>query len=216
MSLSFSNFTVQETANTRQSGRTFKRGQSFKFRFRKFIMDKGKEEERTETLFQLSNELFESTGLSSSANGGLQIVSPEGVPYIAVVARDNGTFLKHSDKAIAAGNKKGTAFKSTILEDALVAQGLIVNDDSVIGKSQKLDLIKVAENVSIGAKGIQASAVYQIVKDENTEEVSEEDEAEAATDSESEVAAGDPSQESSAYTAESANTGLGADEDDDF
>ena len=185
MSLSFANFTIQETANTRQSTAGAKRGQSYKARFRRFVADKNKENERIETLFQLSNKLFDETQLSSVQYGGIQIVSPDGVPYIAVVDRDNGTFLKQSDKAVAAGNKKGTAFKSTILEQALVAQGIINTDDALLGKSQKLDLTKVAEYVTIGegAKAISAIAVYQIDKDSNTDAV-DEDEEEGTVDSE--------------------------------
>lgn len=184
MSLSFSDFKIQEKANTRQAGASYKRGQTYKMRFRRFVADKAKENERVETIFQLSTDLFDSTQLSSVDYGAVQLA---GTSYIAVVGRNHATFLKQSEKAAASGNKKGTAFKSTILEDQLEGAGIINrSDDALLGKTQKLDLVKVADNVTIGEgpKAIQALAVYEIVKDSNTDAVNEEEEEEGTVDEE--------------------------------
>lgn len=166
MSLNFAEFKIADSANTRKTGVSYKRGQNFKhLRFRKFIMDKGKETEREETIFQLSDAMFVETGLNSSDLAATFIAAPNNGPVgLAVVKRDDGIFLKHSDKAQERNWEKGSKFKSTKLEDDLLANGVLTTPE--VGKSQNLSLELAGENVTL-ADGTVALRIYVIGKDDS-------------------------------------------------
>lgn len=170
--LNFASFTVQKSANERSSLAGVTRGQNFKMKFRKFLSKKGGVN-AVETIYTLSNDKFAELGLHD--NGIIQLISPDGKAYIAVVDNDSATMLKRTEK-LSEGAEKGKKFKSTILDKALLASGVIEDKE---GTTQFLDLEKVGENVDL-ANGIKAVAIYEIIKgeeaDEENEEASEDDE----------------------------------------
>ena len=162
--LNFASFTVQKSANERSSLAGVTRGQNFKMKFRKFLSKKGGVN-AVETIYTLSNDKFAELGLHD--NGIIQLISPDGKAYIAVVDNDSATMLKRTEK-LSEGAEKGKKFKSTILDKALLASGVIEDKE---GTTQFLDLEKVGENVDL-ANGIKAVAIYEIIKgeDERSEE----------------------------------------------
>jgi hypothetical protein len=162
--LDFSNFKAVATANEKLGNRT-PLGQSFDFKYRKFMSEKGGKES-IESNFTISNKKFDELGLSEK--GLLQVIDPTtNITYLAVVGNDDAVMMKRTNK-LAADAEKGKKFKSTIVEEALHAQGVI--DTTIVGDSQKLTLTLVAENVAIGSKGIQASSVWEIGKAVVTDE----------------------------------------------
>lgn len=199
--LNFSNFKPVATGNTRENVH-FTKGQSFNFKFKKFISKKeGKVKE--ETNFTISDKLFDSLGLETK--GLIELVSPEGVSYLGVVDSDNAVFLRNR-KSLKEGNVKGKKFKSTIFEKALSEQGIINLD--LVGTTQKLDL-KLAEGsesavVGEGDKAIQTYGIYEIIKAENAE-LTEDEKAEdaASNDDTTEDVAEEPTEEIGAAPEES-------------
>lgn len=157
--INFAEFSVQKSANERASLAGVKRGQNFNFKFRKFNSAKGGEE-KIETIYTLSNAKFAELGLDNY--GIVQIVSPDGKPYIAVVSNDEATMLKRTDK-LAADAPKGKKFKSTILDKALIAAGIL---EDVTDKTQSLDLVKVegSDNAPLAGGKVAVGGVYEIVK----------------------------------------------------
>lgn len=164
--INFAEFTVQKSANERVSLAGKARGQNFKLKFRKFLSNKGTEK-KIDTVYTVSNAKFAELDLHN--HGIIQVVSPEGVPYIAVVSNDDATMLKRTDK-LKAGSEKGKKFKSTILDGALLKAGIIEDKE---GTTQFLDLVKVADATKIG--NLDAIAVYQIVKGEGEDDEQEEE-----------------------------------------
>lgn len=160
--INFASFTVQKSANERASLAGVKRGQNFKAKFRKFLSGKTGEQ-KVETIYTLSNDKFAEMGLNE--NGIIQIISPEGVPYIAVVPNENATMLKRTDK-LAKDAEKGKKFKSTILDKALMSAGII---EDKTDETQYLDFVKVegSENTVLG--NFTAVAIYEVVKAEKQE-----------------------------------------------
>ncbi len=156
--MNFSSFKAVKTANERTNTAGIARGQSFKLKFRKFISRKGGKE-AVETSFYISNDKF--TELQLAERALIQLVSPEGVAYIATVDNDNGTMMKRTDK-LAADAQKGKKFKSTILEDALIKQGVI---EDKVGASQMLDLKEVATDQEVA--GIHAYQIFEVIKGED-------------------------------------------------
>lgn len=174
--LQFSNFKPVTTGNTRENVHISK-GQSFNFKFKKFISNKdGVKKE--ETTFTISDKLFDSFGLATK--GLIELVSPDDVSYLGVVDSDNAVFLRNR-KNLKEGNTKGKKFKSSIFEAALSKQGIINLD--LVGTTQKLDLklAEGSENATVGEgdKAIQTYGIYEIVKAENAE-LTEDEKAEDA------------------------------------
>lgn len=164
--MNFASFKTVKTANERASVAGVARGQSFKLKYRKFISKKDKKES-IETLFEIAKAKF--TELNLENYGLIEIKDPEsGVSYLATVDNDNATMLKRTNK-LAEGAPKGKKFKSTKLEDSLRSAGIIVDTDENLGKSQFLDLNKVAENIDLGTteNPVKAYAIYEIVKGED-------------------------------------------------
>lgn len=204
MNLNFSDFQAVDNTNKR-TGATWKRGQNFDFRFRKFLSKKGTEKEAMDSFFHISDAKFDELGLAERA--GRQIVSPDGQSFIAIVDEENGTFWKKSTKSDGSAQAKGKKFKSSIIEDALNAEGVI--DLNVVGKEQKLTLEVVAENVTIGTgeKAFTAYAILKVGKGAESEESEGEDEdEEGAEEEQANLNAGvqeTATQEASAQTATS-------------
>lgn len=164
--LQFSNFKAVATANTRDNSHLVHSGQSFNFKYKKFYGKDAKKNQIISSSFTVSNKLFETMGLDEK--GMIEIVSPDGISYLAVVDVDNAVLLKGGK--IKEGGVKAKVFKSTLLEKALSKQGVI--DLDVIG-TQKLDLnlVEGSESAYIGeeGKGIQSYGVYEITKAEDSE-----------------------------------------------
>jgi hypothetical protein len=168
MNMNFSNFKVEKTANTKV-GHAGPLGQTFDFRYKKFISNKkndaGVKESKEDTFFEVSTKKFDELKLATL--GMIQTVDEAGKSYLAVVDNDNAVILKTTGK-----NEKGTKgkkFKSTIIETALAAQGVI--DTSIVGKTQKLELVLVpgSEGVMLGDT-IKTYGVYEVVKSNDTSE----------------------------------------------
>lgn len=167
MSLNFSSFKTQKTANVRASVAGVARGQNFKMKFRKFVSKKNKAES-VESLFEIAKDKFNEIGLETY--GLIEIKSPEGQSYLATVDNENATMLKRTEK-LKGDAEKGKKFKSTILEDSLAKAGVITSE--VTGKSQFLDLVEVGKDVDLD--GIHAYGIYEIVKGEDTRSDEEKD-----------------------------------------
>lgn len=179
--LQFSNFKAVETANTRDNSHLVHPGQSFNFKYKRFYGKDANKNQIISSSFTVSNKLFEKLGLDTK--GLIEIVSPDGVSYLAVVDVDKAVLLKGGK---AKSGIKAKAFKSSLLEKALSKQGVI--DSSVIG-TQKLDLnlVEGSENAYIGeeGKGFQSYGVYEVAKAEDselTEDEKADDAKEAAED----------------------------------
>lgn len=184
MNLNFSDFQAVDTTNKRE-GVSVKRGQDYNFRFRKALAKAGTEEEKVDSFFQVSDVLFDELGLADKA--GRQLISPDGKTFLAIVDDEQGTFWKAS-KSNGEANAKGKKFKSTVIEKALHEAGII--DSNLIGKTQKLELTVVAENVTVG-KGEKAFVAYKVLEvtpavavegedlDNDTDEVSSDNQATA-------------------------------------
>lgn len=193
MNLNFSGFKTVQTANTKESARVAK-GQTFNAKFKKFKSTKGGVE-KLETIFTISNKLFDE--MSLAVYSMIQVISPEGVTYLATVDNDNGTIVKRTGK-LAVDAEKGRKFKSSIIEEALSKQGII--DLDLVGTTQKLDFNKVAEATEaepIEIDGTKVYAVYEVAKaadaelteEEKAEDATEDPEAEEVTEAAATVAA---------------------------
>lgn len=159
----FSNFKSVGTANEKVGNRT-PQGQKFEFKFKKFESKKGAKDGKAPTIesnFVISNTKFDELGLAD--NGLMQIISPEGKTYLAVVGNEDAVMMRRTGK-LADDAEKGKKFKSTIVENALHAQGVI--DKDAVGVNQNLTLIKVADATTIGSKQIPASSVWEVAKGE--------------------------------------------------
>lgn len=177
MNFDLANFQPVKTTNTRKD--TKPRGQNFKLRYRKFMSKLA----GLNFFIHVSDKLWDELGLEEKAM--IQLSNPAtNQMLLALVDNENGTIFNHSNKQKESGMKKGRKFKSTIIEDALASAGLI--DVNLQDKSQKLDLVKVAENVEIG--GVHAYQVFQVVVDtvsgDDAEDEADNAEAENATQTE--------------------------------
>ncbi len=179
MNLNFSDFKTVATANEKTGNRT-PLGQKFDFKFKKFNSNKGVKNGAEPTIdsnFVISNSKFDEMGLSEY--GLMEIISPDGIPFLAVVSNDDAVMMKRTGK-LADDAEKGKKFKSTKVEDSLHAQGII--DKDAVGVTQKLTLTKVADATEIGDKKIAAQSVWAISKAEETEEDRAEQEREDANE----------------------------------
>lgn len=174
--LDFSNFTAVKAANTRTNPVTGT-GQNFNLKFRKFMTKSKKEKGKVQTqiiqsAFEFSAKLFASLNLADKDTGLIEVVNG-GVSYLAIVDNEHAVFLKTNKKN--ENGDKGKVFKSTILEQALVEQGILVE---TVGLTQKLDLTLVegSETAIIGSgeSAIQTKGIYSISKAEDAELTEEE------------------------------------------
>lgn len=185
--VNFSNFKPILAANTRTgvSHRAGVVGQTFNLKYRKFLAkDKNSGKiDTVQTSFTLSNKLFEELNLADKNTGFLAAVF-EGKAYLCRVENDNATLLKTTSKNEK--GVKGKSFKSSLLEQALLEQGVLVD---TIGLTQKLDLTLVegSETAVIG-EGIQTSGIYEITKAADAE-LTDEEKAADSTENKVEVPA---------------------------
>lgn len=179
--LNFAAFKVQKSANERSSLLGVSRGQNFTFKFRKYNSKKGGVEAE-ETGYTISNKKFDELDLD---NHGIVQFTNEGIAYIGVVANDDATMLKRTGKL--KGEDKGRKFKSTILDKALIASGVI---EDVADKTQYLDLVLIEGSEGQEIDGKVVKGLYQIVKGEEVkgedgEDIADEDEKEITKDNDS-------------------------------
>lgn len=204
--LQFSNFKAVETANTRDNSHLVHSGQSFNFKYKRFYGKDANKNQIISSSFTVSNKLFEKLGLDEK--GLIEIVSPEGVSYLAVVDVDKAVLLKGGK---AKNGVKAKAFKSSLLEKALTKQGVI--DSSVIS-TQKLDLnlVEGSENAYIGeeGKGFQSYGVYEVVKAAESE-LTDDEKAEDAKE-----LVEDTAEDSTTETVTQATSAASPISDDDF
>lgn len=179
MNLNFANFRVEKTANTKvgHSGPT---GQTFDFRYKKFISSKkdskGVKEDKEDSFFEFS--IAEFNKLQLNDYGMIQTIASAadgGQTYLAIVDNDKATIVKRTGKNKA---DKGKKFKSSIIESALQTQGII--DTTKVGISQKLSLVLVEGSAGQMLGGtIKTYGVYEVVK--STDTTPEADEVEATS-----------------------------------
>lgn len=188
--LNFASFKVQKSANERTSQAGVPRGQSFKLKFRKFNSKNGGVT-KIETIYTISDEKFAELGLESYG-----VVQLEGTAYLAVVSNDDATMLKRTEK-LKEGAEKGKKFKSTILDKSLMDAGVIEDKE---GLTQLLDLVKVADATTVGegTSALQAHAIYEIVKaeDSRSDEEKAQDDVEDSQEDETLSTSDEPTQES--------------------
>ncbi len=147
------NFDALESVDKANTKVGTPRGQNFKARYRKYHSEKGKKE-AIESKFYISNGLFAEMGLEEK--GLKQLNQKDGSGkitnvFLAVVENDEAVILRKTEKGA-----KGKSFKSTILENDLVAAGILEAD--VIAKSQRLSF----ELRGTNGKG---QSIYEIVRD---------------------------------------------------
>src|ERR1700758_2977870 len=125
-SFNFSGFKPVTKTYTKEGGFTTRTAVIFDMRYRRALSNNkvgDKKEPHEDAFFEIGKAKFEALGLNSTDKGIIQVVSPEGVSYLAVVDNENATLLKTSKKN--EGKEKGKKFKSDIIETALEEQGLI-------------------------------------------------------------------------------------------
>lgn len=172
--INFSTFSVQKSANERTSLAGVSRGQNFKMKFRKYNSKKN-QVIAIETGYTIANDKWAELDLDNHG-----IVQLEGTQYIAIVSNDDATMLKRTDK-LKEGSEKGRKFKSTILDKTLIEKGIVEDKEGI---TQFLDLVKVADATTLGEgeKAVQAVAIYEIVKAEDTRDEAEKASEDSATE----------------------------------
>lgn len=176
--MNFANFKAVTTANTRDNSHLLAPRQNFNFKYKKaYAKDKVKGEVIT-SAFTVSNNLFEQLGLDSKETGAMEMIGPDETgatkSYLALVDNDNAVYFKTTKKN--EGGKKGSQFKSSLLEKSLIEQGII---EDKIGVTQKLDLTLVAGSEGVQIDGITIKGLYEISKAAESELTAEEKEADA-------------------------------------
>lgn len=161
--MDLSQFQPVDTTYTREAVNITRKA-NFELKFVKKIGKTG----NIEGEFTMSSDKFRELNLDT--NGLRQVNSPEGVPYLAVVANEDATLFKAQE-----GKNKGKKFRASVVEKALVNNGILT--DALPTYSQKLKLEKVSDGGYIGkeGKGYQASALYQFVKDGEPEALTQEE-----------------------------------------